>query len=411
MIPVEEALNRVLANLPPRRVEWISLQETQGRVLAGDICAASDLPPFHRSAMDGYAVRSADTARAPVTLTCTGTVQAGGSDPGSISPGETKAIMTGAPVPEGADAVLMVEHTEGPDPEGRVRMLQAVRAGESVAPAGCEARAGDRVLESGRCIGPAETAVLAAFGYASIPVYKLPSVALFSTGDELVEVEDIPRPGQIRNSNAHSLTAQLRQLGLKPDYLGIARDDKEDLLARMNEALRRDFVVLTGGVSMGKFDYVKEVFAELGLEIVFSKIAMKPGKPTVFAKKGEKRVFGLPGNPVSSFVAFENFVRPALGRLCGFEKPDLPRIRGNLTRAVKQAAGRTSFLPARITEPDDGYSVEPLGWKGSADIVGFSRANAMLIMPAECTFLDSGQTIEALLLPDYWARQSSRRRD
>ncbi len=410
MISIDEAQQLILGSLPPRAIERVPFEDSLGRILAEDLLATGDIPPFHRAAMDGYAVRAADTAESPVELQCVGSIRAGESEPGSILPGQTKAIMTGAAVPEGADAVLMVEHSEGPDPSGRVRMLKPVRPGESMAIAGCEARVGQRVLESGRCVGPSEIAVLATFGYTAVQVYRKPRIALFSTGDELVEVHESPQPGQIRNSNAHSLAAQLQHLGIRPEYLGIARDNLVDLTARLRDALERDVVLLTGGVSMGEFDFVKKVFLDLGLRIIFSKVAMKPGKPTVFAKKGEKMIFGLPGNPVSSFVAFENLVRPAVGRMCGYEKPELTKIIGRLSQDLRQSAGRTAFLPAWVSEGAGGYTVDPLGWKGSADIIGFSRANAMLILPADCTFKTGGEEIEALLLPDYGARQAAGRR-
>jgi molybdopterin molybdotransferase len=312
--------------------------------------------------------------------------------------------MTGAPVPAGADAVQIVEQTRRSEDGRTVTIFKAVRTGENIVPLGSEATAGETVLESGRVVGPAEIAVLAGFGQIRVNVWKRPRVGLFATGDELVEVHDSPRPDQIRNSNAHSLGAQLRLLGLKPEYLGIARDEKQDLCKRLTEALERDVVILTGGVSMGEYDFVKDVFQDFNIEILFSRVAMRPGKPTVFARSGGKLIFGLPGNPVSAFVAFENFVRPALGRLCGHRNPDLPRVSGRLMLDMRQAPGRTSFLPAWVALEVSGWKVEPLRWKGSADVISFSRANAVAILPANCSFMAKGETIEALLLPDYFDR-------
>jgi len=219
-----------------------------------------------------------------------------------------------------------------------------------------------------------------------------------------VEVSESPRPDQIRNSNAYSLLGQLRLLGLDAEYLGIARDDKYDLQSVLARGLERDVVILTGGVSMGEYDLAKDAFLDSGLEILFSRVAMRPGKPTVFACRGSKLVFGLPGNPVSTFVAFENLVRPALGRLCGHKKPDLPRIRGELLRDLKQTPGRTSFLPSWVSVEEGRWTVEPLRWKGSADIIAFSRANAVVILPAETGFLAKGESVEAMLFPDYFLR-------
>jgi molybdopterin molybdotransferase len=248
-------------------------------------------------------------------------------------------------------------------------------------------------------------AVLATFGISRVRVWRRPRVALLVTGDELVEVEATPAPGQIRNSNAYSLGAQIRLMGIEPDYLGIARDDRADLRKRVSDGLERDVLIVTGGVSMGEYDFGKEVFQLLGLQILFSKVAMKPGKPTVFARKGDRLVFGLPGNPVSTFISFENFVRPALGRLCGLRHPDLARVRGELLRDMKQMAGRTAFLPAWAIPGPAGWSIDPLRWRGSADIIGFSRANSAVIFPADRDSMAKGETVEAMLLPDFFSRQ------
>ena len=406
MIPVEQALQIVLANLPPRRVEQIALAAALGRVLASDVVADSNVPPFRRSAVDGFAVRAADVSSAPAPLRITGEVRAGGGVELRLGAGEAVAIMTGAPVPEGADAVQMVEHSRR-DAPGEVVICKPVRAGENIAPLGSEAAAGETVLGAGRVVGPAEAAILATFGRARVEVYARPRVAQLATGDELVEVDGTPRPDQIRNSNSHSLKAQLGLLGIEAEYLGIARDDPDELRRRMVEGLERDVLILTGGVSMGEYDFVKEVFQELGLQILFTRVAMKPGKPTVFARKGDRLVFGLPGNPVSTFVSFENFVRPALGRICGLARPDLPRVRGELLRDMKQTPGRTAFLPAWAQWQATGWTVEPLRWKGSADIIGFARANATVIFPAERDFIARGDQVEAMLLADFALRSSA----
>jgi molybdopterin molybdotransferase len=404
MISIDEALRLVLDNLPARRVEEIDFQAALGRVLAADVAATMNIPPFHRSSMDGFAVRAADVQAAPVRLRNAGEVRAGGGATVTVGPGEAVAIMTGAPVPEGADAVQMVELTERSADGSEVVILRPVKPGENIAPLGSEASAGEIVLKAGCTIGPAEIAVLATFGVERVGVYKRPRVALAATGDELVEVSEQPRLDQIRNSNAYSLSAQLRLLGVEPEYLGIAPDTKEALRRMLGLGLEREVVILTGGVSMGEYDFVKDVFHELGLQILFTKVAMKPGKPTVFARKGDKLVFGLPGNPVSTFVAFENFVRPALGRMCGFARPELPRIRGCLLQDMKQKPGRTAFLPAWVAWEQDGWKVEPLRWKGSADIIGFSRANATVIFPGDRDSLRRGENVEAMLLPDFSLR-------
>ena len=409
MITVDNAIASVLEHLPAPRIEEIGIEQALGRVLARTIIADMDVPPFHRSAMDGYAVRSEDVrGRVPVALRVIGEVRAGGGSELCVGAGEAASIMTGAPVPAGADAVQMVERTET-NGASQVSILDRVAKGSNVVPCGFEARKGDPVLESGRTLGPSELAVLATFGHARIPVWARPTVALISTGDELVEIDAIPSADQIRNSNAYSLSGQLKQLAIEPQYLGIAPDEKAELRNMIRAGLEKDVLLLTGGVSMGEYDFVTEIFVELELDIVFTKVAMRPGKPTVFARRGDQLVYGLPGNPISTYVAFENFVRPALGRMCGYHQPELPRIRGALRREMKQKRGRTSFLPAWIICEDGEWTIDPIRWKGSADIIGFSRANGMVVFPSEQDFMPAGHAATAMLFPDFVLRSLSKK--
>jgi len=405
MISVEEALGILLSNLPERRIEQVPFRSALGRVLAEAIVATSDIPPFRRSAVDGYAVHASDVRNAPVELVLAGESRAGGGMPGRLGTGETLSIMTGAPVPEGADAVQMVELCKPAAAGGKIVITQPVRAHDNIAPRGSESREGETVLESGHRIGPAEIAAMATFGYSRAAVYRKPSVAIFATGDELVEFDQMPRPDQIRNSNAYCLASQLQLMGLEADYLGIVRDDKEALRQTMLAGLERDVLIITGGVSMGTYDLVQYVFQDLGLEILFSKVAIKPGKPTVFARRGNNLIFGLPGNPISALITFECFVRPVLGRLCGMAHQELPRMKGELLADMKQSPGRTAFLPAWVTWEDDGWKVDPLLWKSSADIIGFTRANATFIFPKNRDFLGKGEIVELMLLPDFFVRQ------
>jgi molybdopterin molybdotransferase len=405
MISVEEALGILLSNLPEHKIEEIPFQSALGRILAENLVATCDIPPFDRSAMDGYAVLSADVQHTPVELSLAGESRAGEGMLGRLKPGEAIAIMTGAPVPEGADCVQMVELSELSGDGKKVTILRQIQAHDNIAPRGSEARAGEIVLDVGHRLGPAEIAVMATFGYRQVKVYRIPSVAILATGDELVELEQTPEPDQIRNSNAYCLAGQLRYMDVKADYLGIAKDDKDVLRQKMLQGLERDVLIITGGVSMGEYDFVQDVFHDLGLEILFSKVAIKPGKPTVFARRGEKLVFGLPGNPISALITFECFVRPALGRLCGMKHPELPRMMGELLADMKQTPGRTAFLPAWVTWQEDGWKVQPLQWKSSADIIGFTKANAAFIFPKNRDSLRRGEIVELMLLPDFFVRQ------
>ncbi len=405
MITIEKAYRLILDNLPACRSERVRFETALGRVLAEDVCADADVPAFNRSAVDGYALRATDVAVVPAGLELIGEVRAGSRDDARISPGEAMAITTGAPVPDGADAVQMLEYAQCSSDRRSVTIQRNVAVGENIVPRGFEASAGQKVLEAGRRLGPAELAVLATFGCSQVAVWRRPRVALLVTGDELIEVERTPLTGQIRNSNAYSLSGQLKYLGIEPDYLGIARDETAELRRKVEEGLQRDVMVISGGASVGPYDLVKSVFGDLGIEIVFARVAIRPGRPTIFARKGSTLIFGLPGNPVSSFVSFENFVRPVLGRMCGFARPDLPRIEGELQTSLKQAWGRTSFLPAIVSWEGGGWKISPLPWKGSGDIIGFSRSNALVIFPGDRDLLARGSRVEALLLPDFLDRR------
>ena len=404
MISIEEALGILLENIPERKTERVNFLQSPGRVLAEDIKATSDIPPFNRATMDGFAVRAADVQNAPVELILGGEARAGGGIPDSLKPKEAIAIMTGAPVPEGADAVQILEVCTVSHSESKVTIMEPVEPGDNIAPRGREALAASVIIKAGRVVGPAEIALLATFGYTEVMVYTRPTVAILATGDELVEFYETPRPGQIRNSNAYCLAAQLRLLGIEADFLGIARDEINDLREKILTGLQRDVLIITGGVSMGEYDFVRDVFQELDIEILFSKVAIKPGKPTVFARKGDRLIFGLPGNPLSSLVTFECFARPVLGRICGITQPDLLRVRGALVEDVRQTPGRTSFLPSRVEWTPGGWSIRPISWKNSADMVGFSGANATLIFPGERNLLSRGEIVEIMLLPDFFAR-------
>lgn len=405
MISIEEARGIVLARLPRRRAERVHFRAALHRILAEDLCALADVPPFNRAAVDGYALRSADVECVPAALDLVGDVRAGVQSSLALESGQAIAITTGAAVPPGADAVQMLEEVQILDAGRRVSILQSAKPGQNIVSRGFEAKSGEVVLESGRALGPAEIAVLATFGYTHAQVWRRPRVALLVTGDELVEVEGMPRTGQIRNSNAHSLTAQLQCLGIEPEYLGIAQDEPADLRRKIIAGLEREVLIISGGASIGPYDLVKGIMEEAGVEILFAQVAVRPGKPAVFGCRGDTLVFGLPGNPVSSLVAFENFVRPALGRICGFARPDLEKVEGELQTTIRQVPGRTALMPAQLSWTRGGWAVDPLPWKGSGDIIGFSRADALLVFPSDRETLTRGAKVEALLLPDYFIRR------
>ena len=404
MISIEEARRRILDNLPPLRKERVGFQESLGRVLAEDLLADMDIPPFDRAAMDGFAVRAADVRAAPVELELAGELRAGSDAVMTLEPGQAIAVTTGTPIPAGADAVQWLENTQPSANAGRIRVQKPLEPGDNIVPRGAEASHGTKVLSAGRTLGPQDLAVLATFGRTQISVWQRPLVAVLVTGDELIEIHDTPRRGQIRNSNAYSLSAQVQRMGIQPEYLGIVRDDPGELGCRIAEGLNRDVLIVSGGASVGKYDYLEAVLQERNVTILFSRVAVRPGKPTVFARQGNTLVFGLPGNPVSSFVSFENFVRPALGRMCGYSKPDLFRVGGVLQEAMSQIPGRTAFLPAIARWDEGAWKIHPIPWKGSGDIIGFSQSNALVIFPGDRESMSPGEHVESLLLPDFFMR-------
>jgi molybdopterin molybdotransferase len=307
--------------------------------------------------------------------------------------------MTGAPVPNGANAVVMVENTHR-EADAVVRVLKPVKVGENIAPRGSERRAGDTVLRPGRRISTLEAAVLASTGKARVSVFRRPTVGILATGDELAGVEAIPRPGQIRNTNSISLYGQVLKCGGIPMVLDTAKDNLPDLRRQIQRGLEYDLLLVSGGVSMGKYDLVEPVFEELGVTVHFESVNMRPGKPTVFATWRDRWVFGLPGNPLSTFVAFELFVRPVLRALQGLPAQELPVVRGLLQTDVVERSGRSAFLPAYVSSGHGALEISPVRWKGSADLFGAVESNALLIVPGESARLNRGETVEAMLFEE-----------
>jgi molybdenum cofactor synthesis domain-containing protein len=402
MLRIEDALKIILDRISPLPSEEIALAGADGRVLREDCISDLDLPPFDRARMDGYAVRAIDTdgasPQSPARLRAIGEAAAGAAFDGQVRSGEAVRIMTGAPVPAGADAVQKIEVTRVND-DGWIEIEEAVKPGQFVTPRGVEARQGDVMVSAGERITPAAAAVLASFGCARVAVSRRPRVALLSTGSELVEVDETPGPSQIRNSNTYSLAGYAREAGADVVTAGIVRDDFDATRDAIETAMERaDVVMLSGGVSMGDYDLVKPALVALGAEVFVEKVAMHPGKPTVFAKRGEKVVFGLPGNPVSVAVSFHLFARPALMKMQEASEIHLPRMQVFAAKAVKGAPPRRSHQPARLAVREGRLEAEPLKWSGSSDLVAFMRADALIVVPEDRQSLNEGELVEVISL-------------
>lgn len=398
MIPIDAAREIVSArgaaavSAGRMAAESVPIGDSFGRVLREDIAADMDSPPFDRSIRDGFALRARDLGEVPVELTIVGESRAGASFGGRVGPGECCEIMTGAEVPAGADAVVMVEDTERLS-TAKVRILKSVERGRSIQVAGGECRRGDLILEAGRSIGPSEAAVLAATGHAEVRVSKKPVVAILSTGDELVGIEETPGPAQIRNSNSITLAAQVKEAGGEPRLMGIVRDDSVALEKAVGQGLDSDFLITSGGVSMGKYDLVISAFRHHGVEIGFDRVAMKPGKPTVFGWREHVFVFGLPGNPVSTIVSFQLFVRPLIRTLL-LQSGNLdPTLDATLESALRCDPVRAACVPARVRFERGRYLLSQVEWKGSSDLVGLAKANAYVMIPRQEGVLEAGADV------------------
>jgi molybdopterin molybdotransferase len=405
MLTYEQArrtvIDQVRKKSSPRATANISLWDALGYVLAQEIAADRDYPPFDRSTRDGYAVRAAD-ATSGAQLRSAGEIKAGDIVAASLAPGTCIQIMTGAAVPPGADAVVMIEHTQriGAGVRENVRFDREARSGQNIVPRGSEAKSGQTILTPGMRLGYAELALAAQVGQTELRCAAKPRVAILSTGDEVVLVDELPGPFQIRNSNGVSLAAQVRLAGGEPVLLGNAADRVEDLRAKIERGLKEDVLVLSGGVSMGKYDLVETVLKDLGAEFYFNAVAIRPGKPAVFARCGEAFVFGLPGNPVSTMVTFELFVVPALDLLSGSEARSLPLLEARLGAALHEKPGLTHFLPARVEWHGATPEVKALPWQGSGDIATLARANCFLAIPPDREHIAAGESVSVLLRKD-----------
>ncbi len=409
LISVEETLRRILARTPRLPAETVGLDAARGRVLLEDVFADRDLPPFDRSAVDGYAVRAACLVGGG-RLRVVDQVPAGKMPRVRVGPGEAAAVMTGAPLPEGADAAIMVEDTvrdgefvRWPAPG---RAPREVQAGGYVTTRGAEVRAGARLLPAGGTMSPAAVGLLATVGKVRVAVGRRPRVAVVSTGDELRHPRTRrPRPAQIRDANSHMIAARCRAMGLPVRRLGFAADDPQRLATTITSGLASDVLLISGGVSMGRYDYVEPVLEAAGVRLLVTAVAIRPGKPFVFGiAEGSPPVlvFGLPGNPVSALTTFEVFARPALEAMQGASDPRPPQPRVRLLAPVTQHGPRRAFLPARAAVSAEGaLTAEPIRSQGSADIAAVALANALVVVPENSGTIPAGEEVRVLPLPGF----------
>ena len=396
-LSVTNAQKCILESVRLLAAESAGLEQSLGRVLAEDVRANRDIPPYDVSAMDGYAVRSADLANVPVTLEIIEDIKAGDMPGKTVQAGRCARIMTGAPVPQGADAVIRVEDTELVS-DKKVQINVAVKSGNDIRLQGEGMRNGDVVLTAGTEITPGVTGVLATVKRAQVQVYRRPRVAILSTGNELEGMDDPVDPDKIPNSNSYALMAQVQALGMEPDLLGIARDDPAELEEYLQRGLRFDVLLVSGGTSVGVHDYVRPTIEALGVQMKFWRVAMKPGHPVAFGTTEKCKVFGLPGNPVSSMVCFEQFVAPALRSMMGHARIYRRTIAARLTHNVKHQPGRTEFIRVTLAKDERGYTATSTGAQGSGMLLSMARADGLMVVPAESTGIVAGEQVTVQLL-------------
>jgi molybdopterin molybdotransferase len=409
-IPTFEEARHVVearaAEVAPPQSESVNLLDAAGRVLAQPISADRDIPPFPRSTRDGYAVRAADAAKVPSILRVTGEIRAGENPwkiPAELSRGQTVSIMTGAPVPHGADAVVMVEYTSRRGEN--VEISRGVVVGENVVPRGAEARQGSLVLDRGRRLDAAAIALAASVGQSRLQVFTRPRIAILTTGDEIVNVDAVPGPTQIRNSNMYSLATQIREAGGLPVVLPVAPDEPLRLRELVEQGLRSDLLLLTGGVSMGKYDLVEQVLGDLQAEFFFTGARIQPGRPVVFgravhsaAREAQRKYFfGLPGNPVSTMVTFELFARPMLEALAGMSPRKLKFGHAKAKSDMRVKPGLKRFLPAILLGEFENAEVEVVPWQGSGDIAATARGNCYVVIPSDRECIAAGDWVAVML--------------
>jgi len=403
MLTFEQARNEVITQMSktkraPATVN-LSVWDALGYVLAQDLIADRDYPPFDRATRDGYAVRASESTPG-AKLACIGEIKAGDALTQPLEKGTCVQIMTGAPVPPDADAVVMIEYSSR-DNEF-IHFQQAATKGQNIVRAGTETAIDQSLLQAGMRLGYAESGLAAQIGATQLRCAKKPRVAILSTGDEIVPIDVTPGPFQIRNSNSVSLAAQVRDAGGEPVILGNASDRIESLGNKIQQGLQEDLLVLSGGVSMGKYDLVEDVLKSLGVTFYFDAVAIRPGKPAVFAMCNGKPVFGLPGNPVSTMVTFELFVVPAIDLLSGAPARPLPFLKATLATAMKEKPGMTHFLPAHVQFDSGDARVKALAWQGSGDTVTMAKANCFLVVGSDVQTLAVGENVNVLMRRGVW---------
>ena len=402
MISVDEALKGILEAISPLELEKVNILDALGRVIGEDIYAGRAIPPKDNSAMDGYALRAVDTRGTspgkPIFLDVVEDIPAGSIPEKRIEPGQAARIMTGAPLPEGADAVIRMEDTR--KEETRVALFVEAKKGQDIRHAGEDVRQGEKVISRGEIIRPAEVGMLASLGRSFILVYQRPLVAIVATGDELVDIDETPSPWKIVCSNSYSLAALVRECGGIPLQIGIAKDRLEDLLAKFRAAMRADLILSAGGVSVGDYDLVKDLMKEVGNRMQFWQVAMKPGLPLAFGTLADVPTVGLPGNPVSAMVSFEQFIRPAILKMLGHKNLFRRVVRASLDEDIKKKKGIRHFIRARIRRDGEDYAVVTTGEQGSGILKSMVRANGLIILSEEATEVRKGSMVKVQLLDD-----------
>ncbi|HLA27754.1 MAG TPA: gephyrin-like molybdotransferase Glp [Syntrophales bacterium] len=400
MITVAEALRQILQTISPLGLEKINILNALGRVIGEDVAAGRNIPPKDNSAMDGYALRSGDTVGAspehPVILEVIEDIPAGAAPRKSIAAGQASRIMTGAPIPEGADAVLRMEDTEKDGSLVRIKAKAICK--QDIRMAGEDVREGAVVIHSGSIVRPAEIGMLASLGRSFVSVYQRPLVAVLSTGNELVDIDENSSPWSIVNSNSYSIAAQVMDLGAVTMQMGIAKDEREDLVAKFQAALRADVVISSGGVSVGDYDLVKDIMKEVGSKMQFWQVAMRPGRPLVYGTIGNIHLFGLPGNPVSSMISFEQFIRPALLKMMGHKKIFRKSVKAILKEDIEKRKGLTHFIRAIVSLTGGRYTASITGEQGSGILKSMVMANGLIVASEDAELIKAGSEVLVQLL-------------